>query len=75
MLVSFLAAEALFYAGTFASGAFLLQMHNHSDLLKVIFVTGYASGAVAAYYACSLIWHQARAGLRPGSLPGRQAGR
>ena len=68
-LVSFLAAEALFYEATFATGTFLLQMHNHSGLLKVVFVTGYASGAVAAYYACYLLWHHARAGLRPGHIP------
>lgn len=75
VLVSFLAAEALFYGATFATGTFLLQMHNHSDLLKVVFVTGYASGAVAAFYACSLIWPYARAGLRPGHNPRVRAGR
>jgi hypothetical protein len=75
VLVSFLAAEALFYGATFATGTFLLQMHNHSDLLKAVFVIGYASGAVAAYCACSLIWHYARAGLRRGQIPpGEQAG-
>ncbi len=70
VLVSFLAAEALFYGATFATGIFLLQMHNHSALLKVVFVTGYASGAVAAYYACHLIWPYARARLRTGQIPG-----
>ena len=80
VLVSFLAFEAIFYAGTFATGAFIFQMHNHSDLLKVVFVTGYASGAVAAYYACRLIWDRwrprIRAGMRAGRMPpGEHAGR
>ena len=44
-------------------------MHNHSGLLKVVFVTGYASGAVAAYYACYLLWPHARARLRTGQIP------
>jgi NADH:ubiquinone oxidoreductase subunit K len=72
VLVSFLAAEALFYGATFATGIFLLQMHHHSGLLRAVFVTGYASGAVAVWYACSLIWHRARAGSRPGRA--RQVG-
>jgi hypothetical protein len=69
VLISFLAAEALFYAGTFASGAFIFQLHNHSDLIKLVFITGYASGAVAAYYAGRLLWDRWRPGLRAGRTP------
>jgi hypothetical protein len=51
VLVSFLATEALFYAATFVTGTFIFQLENPSNLLKAVFVTGYASGAVAAFYA------------------------
>src|SRR5215469_13281509 len=54
VLLSFLAIEALFYAGTFATGEFIFQLENPSYLLKAVFVIGYASGAVAAYYAYRL---------------------
>jgi hypothetical protein len=62
VLVSFLTAEAIFYAGTFATGAFLLQIENHSYLLKTVFVIGYASGAAAAYYTYRLFRDRPRPG-------------
>jgi hypothetical protein len=51
VLMSYLLTEALFYGMTIISGAFIFQIENHSPLLRAIFITGYASGAVAAYYA------------------------
>jgi hypothetical protein len=51
VLMSYLLTEALFYGMTIISGAFIFQIENHSLLLRAIFVIGYASGAVAAYYA------------------------
>jgi hypothetical protein len=65
VLVSFLVVEAVFYAGTVATGAFIPQMENNSNLIKAIFVTGYASGAMAAYYAYRLF--HSRLGPKPGS--------
>jgi hypothetical protein len=55
VLVSYLLVEATFYAATFASGAFIPEMQDPSDLLKVIFALGYGSGAVAGYYAYRLL--------------------
>jgi len=55
VLVAYLSVEALFYGATMLSGTFIFQIENHSDLLKVVFVIGYVSGAVAAYYAYRLI--------------------
>jgi hypothetical protein len=55
VLIAFLMIEAAFYAGTVASGAFIFQLANHSYLLKAVFVIGYASGAVAGYYAYRLV--------------------
>jgi hypothetical protein len=60
VLVSFLVTEALFYAATFATGTFIFQVANPSYLLKAVFVTGYASGAVAAFYAFRLITDHVR---------------
>jgi hypothetical protein len=54
VLVSFLVTEALFYGATILTGTFLFQLENPSFLLKAVFVTGYASGAVAAFYAYRL---------------------
>ena len=54
VLVSFLATQALFYAATFVTGWFVFQLETPSNLLKAVFVTGYASGAVAAFYAFRL---------------------
>ena len=71
VLVSFLAAEAAFYAGTFATGAFIFQLENHSYLLKAVFVTGYASGAAAAYYVYRLFRDRPRPGLRAQADPAR----
>lgn len=55
VLIAFLVIEALFYAGTFATGAFIFQLANHSYLLKAVFLIGYASGAAAGYYAFRLL--------------------
>jgi len=60
VLVSFLLAEALFYTATFVTGWFLFQLQDPSYLLKAVFVTGYASGAIAAFYACRLAWDHLR---------------
>jgi hypothetical protein len=68
VLASFLAAEAIFYAGTFATGQFIFQLENRSYLLKAVFVIGYASGAAAAYYAYRLFRNRLRPGLRPGGF-------
>ena len=64
VLASFLAAEAIFYAGTIATGIFIFQLENHSYLLKTIFVIGYMSGAAAAYYLFRLLRERAPRGLR-----------
>lgn len=55
VLIAFLMIEAVFYAGTFATGEFIFQLANHSYLLKAVFVIGYASGAAAGYYAYQLL--------------------
>jgi hypothetical protein len=60
VLVSFLVTEALFYAATFVTGMFIFQLGNPSYLLKAVFITGYASGAVAAFYAFRLTRDHAR---------------
>ena len=76
VLVSFLAAEAVFYAGSVATGALVFQMENHSILLKAIFIIGYTSGAVAAYYAFLLLRGRLGDGSSPGgeqALDGRRA--
>jgi hypothetical protein len=66
VLLAYLAVEALFYGETLLSGTFIFQVENHSDLLKVVFVIGYLSGVVAAYYAYRLMRHrrQARSAAR-----------
>jgi hypothetical protein len=71
VLASFLVAEVIFYAGTFATGVFIFQLENHSYLLKAVFVIGYASGAVAAYYAYRLFRVRSRPGLRARAHPVR----
>ncbi len=63
VLVAFLTIEAVFYAETFATGAFMHQLANPSDLLKAVFVIGYVSGASAGYYAYRLL-RQARLSRR-----------
>jgi len=55
VLISFLITEAFFYAMTIVSGTFILQLEYPSILLKAVFVIGYVSGAIAAYYAYRLI--------------------
>jgi hypothetical protein len=55
VLISFLITEAFFYAISIASGAFIFQLENPSILLRAVYAIGYASGAVAAYYAYILI--------------------
>lgn len=54
VLLSFLIAEASLYVKTFATGAFVHQMQNPSDLVRVVFVIGYVSGAVALVYLALL---------------------
>lgn len=71
VLVSFLAAEAIFYAGTFATGEFVGQLGNHSYLLKAVFIIGYASGAAAAYYAYRLFRNRPRPRLHSQADPAR----
>ena len=65
-LISFLVAEALFYAMTIASGIFIIQLEHPSILLRAVFVIGYVSGAVAAYYAYRLIRERTRFRTQPG---------
>jgi hypothetical protein len=55
VLVSFLVTEAIFYGATFASGAFIPELENRSDLLTAVFAIGYATGAVAGCYAYRLL--------------------
>ena len=55
LLVSFLLFEVLFYLHSVISGAFFFQMQNPSLVIKVVFLMGYVSGAVAGYYAYLLI--------------------
>src|SRR5579859_4706207 len=47
VLISFLVTEAVFYAMTIASGAFIFQLEHRGVLLRAVFAIGYASGAVA----------------------------
>ena len=54
-LLSFLVAEALFYFHSIAFGAFLFQMQNPSLIIRTVFLIGYVSGAVSAYYAYALV--------------------
>lgn len=60
VLLSFLVTEALFYAATIVTGTFLFQLENSSYLLKAVFVTGYASGAMAVFYAYRLTRNHVR---------------
>ena len=60
VLLSYLFTEAMFYAMTIISGTFVGQIENPSVLLRVIFVLGYASGAVAAYYAIRMFRERRR---------------
>lgn len=55
LLVTFLTAEALFYLHSFVFGAFFFQIQNPSLIIKAVFLYGYVSGAVAAYYAYRLV--------------------
>lgn len=59
-LISFLITEAIFYALTIASGIFIIQLEHPSILLRTVFAIGYASGAVAGYYAWRLIRERVR---------------
>lgn len=65
VLVSFLVTEAVFYAATIVTGIFLFQVSNPSDLLKVVFVVGYISGATAAGYSWLLLRSRLRRTLTP----------
>ncbi len=55
ILLSFLIVETLFYGLAFLSGAFISQLRNHSDIIRLVFIIGYASGATAGYYVYRLI--------------------
>ena len=55
VLVTFLCAEALFYLHSFVFGAFFFQVQNPSLIIKTVFIYGYISGVVAAYYSYRLI--------------------
>lgn len=59
VLVSFLAVEALFYLHSTLSGALVFQLSHHDLLLRTIYLVGYISGAVAAYYLYILLRHRA----------------
>lgn len=54
VLMSFLLVEALFYLHSFIFGAFFFQLQNPSWLIRAVFIYGYISGAVAAWYAYKL---------------------
>ena len=45
----------MFYLETIVSGIFIPQLRNHTLLIDAVFVIGYASGLVAAYYAYRLL--------------------
>jgi hypothetical protein len=62
VLLAYLTVEALFYGQTLLSGTSIFQVENHSDLIKAVFVIGYLSGVVAAYYVYRLIRHRLQAG-------------
>lgn len=66
LLLSFLVIEALFYIHSFIFGAFFFQMLNPNPIIKMVFIIGYVSGAVAAYYAYRLTRSQ-----MPGVYTGR----
>ena len=55
LLVSYLLVEAVFYLETIVSGIFIPQLRNHTLLIDAVFVIGYASGLVSAYYAYRLL--------------------
>lgn len=55
ILISFLIVQALFYAMALLSGAFIIQLRNHSALIKGVFLIGYISGITAAYFAWQLM--------------------
>ena len=71
VFISFLITEAFFYAVSIISGAFIFQLENPSNLLKEIYVIGYVSGAVAAYYAYRLIRERRRAAIGAGPAGGQ----
>ncbi len=54
LLISFLSIEALFYLHSLVFGAFFFQMQNPHPIIKIVFVIGYISGAVAGYYVYRL---------------------
>ncbi len=55
LLLSFLLVEALFYLFSLISGAFLFQIQSPQAILRFVFVVGYISGAIAAYYSYLLL--------------------
>jgi hypothetical protein len=60
VLLSFLIIEALFYLISVLSGAFLFQMGNPSLIIRSVFIIGYLSGAVSAYYTCAILAREYR---------------
>jgi hypothetical protein len=62
-------AEAVFYGATIATGIFLVQLANTSNLIRAVFAIGYASGGVAACYSYLLLRQHLRRGLRAGPNP------
>ena len=58
LLVSFLSVEALFYLHSFVFGTFFFQMQNPHPIIKIVFIIGYISGAVAGYYVYRLVSSQ-----------------
>jgi hypothetical protein len=73
VLMSYLLTEAIFYAMTIISGTFVYQVENPSVLLRVVFVLGYASGAVAAYYAVRIFRERRRERATVATEPGAMA--
>jgi cation transport ATPase len=55
ILLSFLAIEAVFYLHTLLYGAVFAQLRNQSPLIKTVFIVGYLSGIVSAYYVTALL--------------------
>jgi hypothetical protein len=55
VLLSFLTVEALFYFRSIIFGAFFFQMQNPDLIIRSIFMYGYVSGFVAAWYVFLLM--------------------
>lgn len=55
LLVSFLLVEALFYLGSVASGAFFFQLQEPRLVIRIVFLIGYVSAGVSAYFVYKLL--------------------